>query len=199
MYPRPHINEELSCTRRASSFPCAAQAKFAEFRTACSLAPAPPSSLSMALPPPTYHSMAHPPPIVGSPRYMTVANMASVVGCPLSSQSSQTSKSSSHRNSFSMAPLVSRSSSRASQRSQLAATPKQKVAQLTQRAQKKWNQLDVDQSGCLEASEVLALATWVWRSLHPGEMADPTAIQEEVSPLTPPAVVNLHHNTFSQI
>ena len=43
----------------------------------------------------------------------------------------------------------------------------EEVAVLTARAEKKWNQLDVDGSGELDGEEVLALAEWVWCSFHP--------------------------------
>ena len=37
------------------------------------------------------------------------------------------------------------------------------------RAQKKFNQLDVDGSGTLHGDAVLALVDWVWSSFHDGE------------------------------
>jgi len=36
------------------------------------------------------------------------------------------------------------------------------------RAQKKFNQLDLDENGALEGNELEALAEWVWSSFHPG-------------------------------
>lgn len=43
------------------------------------------------------------------------------------------------------------------------------LAVLNARAQKKWNQLDVDENGRLDGKEVLALAEWVWCSFRPGQ------------------------------
>ena len=42
------------------------------------------------------------------------------------------------------------------------------VAVLSGRAQKKWDELDVDGSDELDGEEVLMLAEWVWSSFHPG-------------------------------
>ena len=44
------------------------------------------------------------------------------------------------------------------------------VAVLSGRAQKKWNELDVDGSEELDGEEVLALAEWVWSSFRPGQV-----------------------------
>ena len=43
------------------------------------------------------------------------------------------------------------------------------LAELSTRAEKKWNQLDVDESGRLDGDEVMALAEWVWCSFRPEE------------------------------
>jgi len=48
----------------------------------------------------------------------------------------------------------------------------QELMTLTARAQKKWHQLDADQSGSLEGEEILALAEWVWESFRPGQEID---------------------------
>ena len=44
------------------------------------------------------------------------------------------------------------------------------VAVLSGRAQKKWNELDVDGSEELDGEEVLVLAEWVWSSFRPGQV-----------------------------
>ena len=40
---------------------------------------------------------------------------------------------------------------------------------LSERAEKKWNQLDVNQDGTLTGGEVSELAAWVWCSFRPGQ------------------------------
>ena len=47
------------------------------------------------------------------------------------------------------------------------------VAVLSVRAQRKWDELDVDRNGELVGDEVLALAEWVWSSFRPGEAIIP--------------------------
>ena len=43
------------------------------------------------------------------------------------------------------------------------------VAQMSAQAEKKWEELDVDESGRLDGDEVMALAEWVWCSFRPEE------------------------------
>ena len=54
---------------------------------------------------------------------------------------------------------------------------------MNNRAQKKWNQLDVDQSDRLEGDEVLSLAEWVWSSFRPGKSITPQERQAEARKL----------------
>lgn len=52
------------------------------------------------------------------------------------------------------------------------------------RAEKKWNQLDLDHNGALEGDELLKLAEWVWTSFHPdGEAVSEDQKQDEASKL----------------
>ena len=46
---------------------------------------------------------------------------------------------------------------------------------MTARAEKKWDALDIDDSGFLDAQEVLPLAAWVWESFRPGQTITPEA------------------------
>ena len=57
------------------------------------------------------------------------------------------------------------------------------AAAMSARAEKKWNQLDVDSSGQLDGEEVLALAEWVWCSFRPGESITPQTRVHEASKL----------------
>ena len=50
---------------------------------------------------------------------------------------------------------------------------------LTGRAQKKWDQLDVDESGFLVGEEIEALAEWVWCSFRPGLTITPKERKHE--------------------
>ena len=50
---------------------------------------------------------------------------------------------------------------------------------LTARAEKKWDALDIDDSGFLDAQEVLPLAAWVWESFRPGQTITPEAQHAE--------------------
>ena len=40
---------------------------------------------------------------------------------------------------------------------------------LGEMAQKKWDELDSDESGELEGEEVMEMAAWVWKSFRPGQ------------------------------
>jgi len=52
--------------------------------------------------------------------------------------------------------------------SHLPLEEQRKIGVLTQRAEKKWNQLDANRNGVLDGDELLLLADWVWCSFHPG-------------------------------
>jgi len=52
---------------------------------------------------------------------------------------------------------------------ELEMAEKKEVELLTRRALKKWNQLDLDDSGYLDGEEVMQLAEWAWSSFRHGE------------------------------
>ena len=47
--------------------------------------------------------------------------------------------------------------------------PEDQCDVISARAEAKWNELDVDQSGTLEGEEVAVLAEWVWCGFRPGQ------------------------------
>ena len=54
---------------------------------------------------------------------------------------------------------------------------------LSARAQKKWNELDVDGSEELDGEEVLVLAEWVWSSFRPGQTITAEEREQEATKL----------------
>ena len=56
------------------------------------------------------------------------------------------------------------------------------VVVMSGRAEKKWDELDVDRNGMLVGDEVLALAKWAWSSFRPGEAI---TVQEKIAEVEP--------------
>ena len=57
------------------------------------------------------------------------------------------------------------------------------MAVLSGRAQKKWDELDVDGSEELDGEEVLVLAEWVWSSFRPGQVITAEEREQEATKL----------------
>ena len=57
------------------------------------------------------------------------------------------------------------------------------VAVLSGRAQKKWNELDVDGSEELDGEEVVVLGEWVWSSFRPGQTITAEEREQEAAKL----------------
>merc|ERR1711998_302137 len=51
------------------------------------------------------------------------------------------------------------------------------------RAQKKWDELDADNSDVLDGDEVMELAEWVWKSFRPGKEITPAQRMQEATKL----------------
>ena len=64
------------------------------------------------------------------------------------------------------------------------------VGVLSGRAEKKWNQLDVDSNGYLDSKEAEELAEWVWCSFRPGRAITSEVRQAEAAKLMSRCDVN---------
>ena len=64
-----------------------------------------------------------------------------------------------------------------------APPPATPVVVMSARAQKKFDQLDLDSNGYLDGKEIDRLAEWVWSSFHPDKKIDDTTRRNEADKL----------------